>query len=65
MLLAFEEVPQQLQADYDYGSLTFNLQTVQDTLIEGTFSGTMVDATGAITPKSLYKGYLRAIITKE
>ncbi|WP_343689915.1 hypothetical protein [Chitinophaga sp.] len=65
MRLGFEGIDYNLQANYTYGELNFNISKVVDTLIEGSFDGELVDSTGTISPKTLRKGFIRAVFVRD
>lgn len=49
-------------ANQNHGSFTLTITNVQDSLIEASFTGRLIDTTGAISPKDASFGYLRAIV---
>ena len=49
-------------ANQRVGTLTFSITNVKDSLIEGSFTGTLVDTTGALTPRNATYGFVRAIV---
>lgn len=49
-------------ANQNYGNFTLEITKVQDSLIEGTFSGRLIDTTGILSPKSASFGFIRAIV---
>jgi hypothetical protein len=49
-------------ANEQYGTFAFSFVTVQDSLVEASFSGTLIDTTGALSPKQVRFGYIRAIL---
>jgi|GEM_PF-1493498 len=63
--LGFQDIFYNLQANYNYGTLNFNITTVQDTLIEASFDGELIDTTGTISPKQLEKGFIRAVFVRD
>jgi hypothetical protein len=54
-----------LQASHDYGNLQFRVTSVQDSLIEGSFTGTVADSTGTISPRKLSDGFIRAVFKRD
>jgi hypothetical protein len=62
MAIAYNDSAYTLIADNNNGYLDFNLVTVQDSLIEGNFTGLVEDTTGTISIRPVTDGYLRAII---
>jgi hypothetical protein len=59
----FYKVPNLSQvANKQYGTFTFQLTYVQDSLIEGSFYGTLIDTTGIVPPKMARYGFIRAIV---
>lgn len=65
MVITFPTIPQQLEADTKGGAFTFTLTKARDSLIEGSFSGKLIDTTGVITNKALTAGFVRAIIKQQ
>lgn len=49
-------------ANQHFGSFTFEITNVKDSLIEGSFTGTLIDTTGALSPKNASFGFVRAIV---
>lgn len=49
-------------ANQHFGNFTFEITKVQDSLIEGSFTGTLIDTTGALSPKNASFGFVRAIV---
>lgn len=63
-LSVYYELPNVSQiADQTYGTFTLSINKVKDSLIEASFYGIAVDTLGAISPKPVTHGYLRAIVT--
>ncbi|QHS61193.1 hypothetical protein [Chitinophaga agri] len=62
-LTLFSSIPNTHQiANQQLGTFTFEITTVQDSLIEGKFYGTLVDSSGAISPKEAKYGFIRTIV---
>lgn len=51
-----------LIANQDLGDFTLNITGVQDSLIEASFTGILIDTTGTIAPKPASFGFFRAIV---
>lgn len=49
-------------ANQHFGTFRFEITKVQDSLIEGSFTGTLIDTTGAMSPKNASFGFVRAIV---
>lgn len=49
-------------ANQHFGSFTFEITNVWDSLIEGSFRGTLIDTTGTLSPKNASFGFVRAIV---
>jgi hypothetical protein len=64
MSITFNDSVYTVLADNNNGYLALNISKVQDSLIEGDFSGLLADTTGTITVKTVTHGSFRAIITK-
>lgn len=62
MYITFAGNGASLLADDTHGSLDFRINLVHDSLIEASFSGTLVDTTGALSDKVLSEGFMRAIL---
>jgi hypothetical protein len=62
MAVTYNDSAYTILADNNNGYMAFNLITVQDSLIEGNFSGLLADSTGTISIRPVTSGYLRAII---
>jgi hypothetical protein len=50
-------------ADQDHGAFTLTITNVKDSLIEASFTGRLIDTTGALSAKDASYGFLRAIVT--
>jgi hypothetical protein len=64
MSIHYNDSAYTMLADNNNGYLAFNLITVKDSLIEGTFSGLLEDTTGTLSIRPVTDGYLRAVITR-
>jgi hypothetical protein len=49
-------------ANQNHGTFTLTITNVKDSLIEASFTGRLIDTTGALSPKSASFGFLRAIV---
>ena len=49
-------------ANEHIGTFTFSITSVKDSLLEGSFTGTLVDTTGTLTPRNATFGFVRAIV---
>lgn len=49
-------------ANQDYGTFTFRINDVKDSLIEGSFTGTLIDTSGALSSRNASFGFVRAIV---
>ncbi len=49
-------------ANQNYGTFTLTITNVKDSLIEASFTGRLIDTTGAIPAREAAFGYLRAIV---
>lgn len=49
-------------ANQQVGTFTFSITKVKDSLIEGSFTGTLIDTTGALTPRNATYGFVRTIV---
>ncbi|SHN42058.1 hypothetical protein [Chitinophaga sp. CF418] len=50
-------------ANQRFGTFTFSITNVKDSLIEGSFTGTLIDTTGTLSPRNASFGFVRAIVT--
>jgi hypothetical protein len=64
MSVSYKDSIYTILADNNYGSLSFNLITVKDSLIEAKFTGNLEDSTGIISLRPVTDGYLRAVIKR-
>jgi hypothetical protein len=64
MSIKYNDSAYTILADNVNGYLSFELTKVQDTLIEGRFTGLLEDTTGTITIRPVTDGYLRAIFKR-
>ncbi|GAA3953968.1 hypothetical protein GO495_30480 [Chitinophaga oryziterrae] len=64
MSITFSDSAYTVLADNSNGYMSLNITEVQDSLIEGDFSGLLADTSGTIALKTVTHGSFRAIITK-
>ncbi|MCF6401390.1 hypothetical protein L3C95_00805 [Chitinophaga filiformis] len=50
-------------ANQRFGTFTFSITHVKDSLMEGSFTGTLVDTSGILSPRNASFGFIRAIVT--
>ncbi|UPK69880.1 hypothetical protein [Chitinophaga filiformis] len=50
-------------ANQRFGSFTLSITSVKDSLIEGSFTGTLVDTSGILFDRNASFGFLRAVVT--
>ncbi|MBW8685626.1 hypothetical protein [Chitinophaga rhizophila] len=49
-------------ANQTLGTFTLEITNVQDSLIEGSFYGTLVDTTGTMSPRNARYGFIRTVV---
>jgi hypothetical protein len=49
-------------ANEHVGTFTFSITNVKDSLIEASFTGTLIDTSGALVPRNASYGFVRAIV---
>lgn len=64
MAISYNDSAYTILADNNDGYMDFNLITVKDSLIEGTFAGLLADTSGTISVRPVTDGYLRAIVKR-
>lgn len=63
MFIKFSNGNNLLLADDTYGGLSFEIRSLQDSLMEASFEGDLEDPDSLVSDKPLREGFLRAIVT--